>query len=290
MSTAAAPNDETSGFAFVELLARELSAGRIDLPGFPDVALRVRKALQDEDVTAEKVTRIVGAEPALVASLLKLANSAAINSSGKRIVELRLAIARIGFNLVRSSAVAFSMAQMAHSASLRSIREPLRALWQRSALVAALSSVVARRLTRVNPDTAALAGILHGLGKMYILVRSVGFQKLFADAAAYQTIVKQWHSEIAKALLENWEIAEDVVAAVHHQEDLEYLHEGPADLTDVLVIANLLADSHGSPEDIELNFHGVFSATAMRLDSGTISKLLTESKGEIEALRNALGS
>src|SRR5258706_6798388 len=172
MSTAPSPSNETSGFAFVELLAKELSAGRIDLPGFPDVAIRVRKALQDEDVSAEAVTRIVGAQPTLAAKLLKLANSAAINSSGKKIADLRLAIARIGFNLGRSSAISFSMGQMAHSEKLRSLREPLRALWQRSALVAALANVVARRLTRVNPDAAALTGILHGLGKMYILVRS----------------------------------------------------------------------------------------------------------------------
>jgi HD-like signal output (HDOD) protein len=182
------------------------------------------------------------------------------------------------------------MAQLSHVESLKGIREPLRALWQRSALVAALASVVARQLTRVNADTAALAGILHGLGKLYILVRSTGFPALFADTAAYESIVKRWHTEIAKALLENWEMADEVVAAVHHQEDLEYLHEGDADLTDVLVIANLLADSRGTAEEIELNFHGVCSATVMRLNGQTISKLLTESKQEIEALRLALGS
>ena len=141
------------------MLAAELSRGKVDLPSFPDVALRVRKALQDEQVSADKIVRIIGAEPSLAARLIQLANSAGVNAGGRHTTDLRVAIARIGLNLVRSSTIIYAMSQLTKSETLRSVREPLRALWQRSALVAAMASVVARRHTKVNPDTAALAGI-----------------------------------------------------------------------------------------------------------------------------------
>jgi HD-like signal output (HDOD) protein len=253
------------------------------------VAQRVRKALQDADVSAEKIVRIVGAEPALAARLLQLANSAAINASGRKITDLRVAIARIGLNLVRSSSIAFAMSQLTKSEELRAAREPLRVLWQRSALVAAMASVLAKRLSKINPDSAALAGILHGIGKLYILVNAVKHPALFADVQAYRGIEELWHANIAKALLENWEMPADVVAAVHLHEDLEYLHDGDIDLTDVLLIANLMAAYREHPEDIELNLQGVPAARRFRLDGDGFKKLLAESSTEIGALRAALG-
>jgi HD-like signal output (HDOD) protein len=288
-SGAGSTQPESNGFEFVTMLARELSLGKVDLPSFPDVAQRVRKALQDADVSADKIVRIVGAEPALAARLLQLANSAAINSSGRKITDLRVAIARIGLNLVRSSSIAFALSQLTKSEDLRVAREPLRTLWQRSALVAAMASVVAKRLTKLNPDTAALAGMLHGMGKLYILVNAVKHPKLFADTEAYKSIEQLWHANIAKALLENWEIAADVVDAVHLQEDLDYLHDGDIDLTDVLLIANLLATYRDHPEDIELNLQGVPAARRFRLDGAGFRQLLAESSTEIGALRAALG-
>jgi len=289
-SGAGSTSSESKGFEFVTMLAGELSAGKVDLPSFPDVAQRVQRALQNDDVSAEKIVRIVGAEPALAARLLQLANSAAISVGGRKITDLRVAIARIGLNLVRSTSIAFAMSQLTKSEDLRGAREPLRALWQRSALVAAMASVLAKRLTKVNPDSAALAGILHGIGKLYILVNAVKHPALFADTKAYHGIEQLWHANIAKALLENWEISADVVAAVHSHEDLEYHHDGEIDLTDVLLIANLLATYREHPRDIELNLQGVPAARRIRLDGADFKKLLVESSTEIGALRAALGS
>jgi hypothetical protein len=50
MSTAAAPSPQSGNalaFAFVQQLAAELSKGKVELPSFPDIALRIRKVLAD---------------------------------------------------------------------------------------------------------------------------------------------------------------------------------------------------------------------------------------------------
>ena len=132
MSTAAAPNPQSGNaqaFAFVQALASELSKGKVDLPSFPDIALRVRKVLTDEDVSQEMVVRVVGSEPALAARLMQIANSAALNFSGKPITELRTAIARMGFNMVRSAAIAFAMSQLKKVDALKGLEKPLDELW-----------------------------------------------------------------------------------------------------------------------------------------------------------------
>ena len=90
----------------VEALGVELAGEKIDLPSFPDIAARVRKALANDEVEIEHVVRVISAEPALAARLLQLANSAALNATGKRVTDMRTAISRIGFNMARSATIA----------------------------------------------------------------------------------------------------------------------------------------------------------------------------------------
>ncbi|MFL6605989.1 MAG: HDOD domain-containing protein [Steroidobacteraceae bacterium] len=281
---------DTQAFAFVQSLAAELSKGKVELPSFPDIALRVRKVLSDENVSQDMVVRVVGSEPALAARLMQIGNSAALNFSGKPITELRSAISRMGFNMVRSAAIAFAMSQLKKQDALKGLEVPLEELWKRSAAVAAMSHAVARRYSKVNPDTALLAGLLHGIGQLYILTRSAQHPGLFANQAAYTAIVRDWHSAIAKALLENWEMAEEVIEAVSNFEDLERLHSGPVDLTDVVTVGNLLAAFKDHPETIELNMHDVPACKRMQIDRASYEQLIDESEHEIDTLRQALGA
>ncbi len=285
----AASTASTEVFAFVQALAAELSGGKVDLPSFPDIALRVRQVLSDEEVSQEKVMRVVGSEPMLAARLLQIANSAAINFSGRAITDLRSAIARLGFNMVRSAAIAFAMSQLKRSSELKGLERPLEELWQCSASVAATSYVVAKRFSRVNPDTAMLAGLLHGIGKLYILTRVGNYPGLLADEASYNSIVRDWHASIAKALLENWEMAEEIVQAVSDHEDLERKGTGTPDLTDVLTVSHLLNAFKDHPETLELNMHDAAACRRMQIDAAGYRSLIEESEHEIEALREALG-
>jgi len=293
MNTAAAQAQKSTvdaeAFAFVQALASELSRGKVDLPSFPDIALRVRKVLGDEEVTQEQVVRVVGSEPALAARLMQIANSAALNFTGKPINDLRTAINRMGHNMVRSAAIAFAMSQLKKVDSLKGLEKPLDDLWKSSAAVAAMSHAVAKRYSKVNPDTGMLAGLLHGIGKLYILTRSSKHPALFADQATYNQIVRDWHSPVAKALLENWDMAGEIVVAVSDYEDMERAHSGPVDLTDVLTVGNLLAAFKEHPESLEINMHDVAACKRMNIDRASYEKLIDESEHEIDALRQALG-
>jgi HD-like signal output (HDOD) protein len=205
------------------------------------------------------------------------------------VTDLRTAVNRMGFNMVRSAAIAFAMSQLKKVDALKGLEKPLDALWRRSAGVAAMSHAVARRLARLNPDTALLAGLLHGVGELYILTRTAKHPKLFSNEAVYHNIVRDWHSSIAKALLENWDMSEEIVDAVAGYEDIGRSHIGPTDLTDVLTVGFLLASYREHPESVELNMQGVAACTRMQLDRAGYDKLIQESGEEIAAIQAALG-
>lgn len=286
---AAAAPGEGGAFEFVQALARELSSGRIELPSFPDVAIRVQRALADGDVRPDTIVRLGGSEPALAAWVLRMSNSAALNVSGRQVNDLRTAITRLGFNVVRSAAVSFAMSQLTRAEELKGLEQPLSQLWKRSTLVAAMSNVVAKKFARVNPDTALLAGLLHGIGRLYLLTRARNFPALFGDAAAYGQVVSDWHTNVAKAILENWEMADEIVDAVHGHDQVFREHDGPPDLTDVLLVGDLLASFHEWPDSLELNLQGVQAVTRLDLDRAGLERIIAESASEIAAPRQALG-
>ena len=279
---------EEDAFVFVRALATELSSGEVDLPGFPEIVARVRHALADENVSVDKVARVISGEPVLSARLLQMANSAALNPGGKPVSELRAAIMRVGLNIVRSSTIAFAVQQLKQAPMLQGLEKPLEALWQRSVHVASLCFVIARRLTRVSPDTALLAGLLHGIGRLYILTRASRHRSLFADVATYQAIERDWHLSIATALLEHWGIADEIVLAIRESEDFARESRGAVNLSDVLVAASLIAVFQEQPELLAARLQSVRAVGRLQLTRATCETLITESAQEIAALREAL--
>jgi HD-like signal output (HDOD) protein len=274
----------------VESLHVELAGEKIDLPSFPDVAARVRRALTNEQVDVEHVVRIVSAEPALAARLMQLANSAALNPGGRRFTDLRSAVSRIGFNMARSAAIAFAMSQLRRAEAYKGVGEALAELWERSVHVAAMCHVVARRFTQINADTALLGGLLQSVGKLYLLTRAVKFPDLLADSGTYQKLVAEWHGRLAQAILRNWELSEEIIDAVAASDNLDREHEGATDLTDVLAVARALAVLGPDPQPEEMLFLGMPAARRMKLDADRCGMALIDSQAAIASLRQALGT
>lgn len=276
-------------FTFVQALAAELSGGKVELPGFPHIVMQVQRVLNDESADAARIVRVIGSEPVLAAQLVRMANSAAVRASGQPVTDLRSAVARVGLDTVRSATIAFAIQQLREAPALRGLEKQLGVLWRHSVQVAALSYAVARRLTTVGPDTAMLAGLLQGIGKLYILTRASRHRSLFADPLTYQTIEHDWHLSIAAALLENWGIADEIVQAVHDSENFDRDCRGSACLADVLVVATLLADLQGEPAVLQAQTQCAKPLQRLRLDYAACEAFLKESAQEIAALRDALG-
>lgn len=276
-------------FTFVRALANELSTGKVELPGFPEIAARVHQVLSDDNVRVERVVRVVGSEPVLSSQLLVIANSVAFSPAGNQISELRTAIARVGLNTVRTATIAFAVRQLRAAEEVKSIAAELDALWKRTVLVSSLCYVLARRKTRIVPDTALLTGLLQGVGRLYILTRATRYPALFTNPAMYQAIERDWHLSIATALLENWCVSEEIVQAVRECEDYARESRGPVNLTDVLIAATLIAVHGSQPELLEARLQSVKAAARLELTSEICRQITEESAAEIAALRAALG-
>ena len=282
-------SESAAAFDFVRTLAAELSSGNVDLPSFPEVAIRVRRVLSDPKSLVEQVVRVVGSEPALAARLLRIANSASLNRSGRTVTDLRTAINRLGYNMVRSASISFSMAQIRKSNKLSGLAHHLTDLWERSTAVAAFAYVLARNCTKVNPDEAMLTGMMHGIGKLYVLTRVIDHPDLFASNTMLNQIIGEWHASIGKAILENWKFPESMAQAVGDQADFSRTEEGPPDLSDVVAVAILMASHAADMPGLELAMNDLGAAKRLGLGESKLHEVMLESAAEVSALTQALG-
>jgi HD-like signal output (HDOD) protein len=282
-------SQSTAAFDFVRTLAAELSRGNVDLPSFPEIAIRVRRVLSDPKSSVDQVVRVVGSEPALAGRLLRIANSASLNRSGRAVTDLRTAINRLGYNMVRSASISFSMAQIRKSNKLSGLEHHLTDLWERSTVVAAFAYVLARKCTKVNPDEAMLTGMMHGIGKLYVLTRVIDHPELFASNTILNQIIGEWHASIGKAILENWDFSEAMAQAVGDQTDFSRTEEGPPDLSDVIAVSILMASHAGDMPGLELELKDLPAAKRLGLGEAKTLEVMTESEAEVSALTQALG-
>lgn len=285
----AAPAASTSATAFqlVKDLATELSAGTISLPSYPQVALRLQKLLVDESSDADRLVRVLGAEPVLAARVATMAGSAALNPTGRKIADLRTAVVLLGFDALRTTAAAFAMVQIRQANEFKGIEKPMAALWRESVARAAMSYVVARATGLFSPDTAMLAGILSGIGKLYLLTRASKYPDLFADDAGFHSIVRDWHSSVAQALLESWQTVPEIVVAVRDWSTAADDSRSNAELADVLSAADLLLSHSEAPELLQGLLADSPPMQRLGLKAGCAS-LLADSAAELESLRRAL--
>jgi HD-like signal output (HDOD) protein len=275
-----------SPFQFLSDLARELSAGRIDLPSFPDAVARVQHVLSDDSITSERIARVVSSDAGLAARILTMANSTLLHRGGSPVTDLKIAVTRIGHDSIRAVALAYATAQVRHAADLAHIRTDLERIWQEGVRVAALAHAMAKESKLLRPDEALLAGLLHNIGKVYIIARTPkGAVQVHIDDA----VLRDWHPGIGQALIENWKLPEEIAAAVGGQNDVERSHAAPADLQDLLIVAVSLATQMANNAADDAALAQMPAAAAMGLTDSAIVRIMLESQTEMETLQAALG-
>jgi HD-like signal output (HDOD) protein len=275
-------------FAFVRSLANELSEGKVELPCFPEVALKVRRALDDESVTVARIATILGAEAGLAARVLVMANSAALGYSGKPVTDLHTAVTRIGLSNVRTAALAFALGQLRRAVQFKHIMQDLERFWRQSTKVAALGRVLALRIPGVNADLAMLAGLLHNIGAVYILARAGAGAGVIRQTELREMLLKDWSATIGRSIAENWGLQEEVVEAIGQQFDVDRARRGSADLSDVQSVAVANADQVGMEQGVDSSADFRIALGSLGLDESSGARIIEESNASLAALQAAL--
>nr|MBL8411620.1 HDOD domain-containing protein [Dechloromonas sp.] len=276
-------------FKILEDIARDLSGDEITFPTFLDITFQVRTALKDPNLNVEQLAKLVGAEPLMSTKIIRMANSVALNPSGREVADVKSAIVRVGMEAVRTVSFAVAMEQLLKSKQMHAFEDISKKLWEHTSHVAALCRVLARRLAKINGDEAMFAGLVHDLGVFYLMSRAANFPELVADKAELHALLVGWHDNIGHALLSALGSPESILTAVQeHEQDREV--KEVKTLSDVLYVANKIANRASAWRDPELDGAVDTSMLESIFDAETLAEIVEESQEEVQSLKAALGA
>ena len=223
---------------FLASFLDDLNRNRVVLPTLPEVAVQVRKLVNDPATTDRQISRLIGSDPALTARLFKVVNSPLYRSQEK-IENLQTAVTRLGRTQVRNLVTSLVMQQLYESKGTQLTKQRLKTLWAHSAKVATLSFVLARRFTKLQPDQAMLGGLIHDIGVLPILRCAEAYPELANDPEALEEVIGELHTIIGPYILDEWNFSPELVAVTSQHEDLQHSDGPEVSYVDVVIVANL---------------------------------------------------
>jgi hypothetical protein len=153
--------------------------------------------------------------------------------------------------------------------------------------VAALSQVIARRVSFVDPETAMFAGIVHEVGGFYLLSRAAEFPGLLEGGA--DEWIEHGETAIGRGVLLKLGVPAPVMGAI------EALWNGmralpPETLGDTLLLANDLSPVPSPLLERDPGVPGVQVGATIdfAVGEGTLTSILEESEDEVKSLTAAL--
>jgi HD-like signal output (HDOD) protein len=193
--------------SFFKRFYQNFIQGELKIPSFPDVALKVRKAIQ-QDCEITDIVKIVNMDPVVAARLITVVNSPVYRAMNP-ISNCLSAVNRLGLKTTRSLVIAFSMKNLIKSEHPL-IKKQIHYSWLQSIKVSSISHALAQLIKKVDPDEALLAGLLHNIGVLPILTFADGLPEGTYQQADIDLCINEIHGQIGSIILEKWEFPDNL--------------------------------------------------------------------------------
>ncbi|MGE0372223.1 MAG: HDOD domain-containing protein [Gammaproteobacteria bacterium] len=220
-----------------QAIRAELGADRLVVPSLPEIALRIKKAVESESANISKIARIVSADPAITAKLIKAANGPLYRGNVK-IDNCQSAIVRLGMNTTKQLVISFTLREL-FRLNNPELKRRMLDTWRHSTEVGAISMVLAKLTAHLEPEQALLAGLLHDIGVVPILCHVQSDGALPVDAAVLDQAIAELRGEVGAMILRRWGFHEALAQAALMADEWNYDSGARAGYADLVILAQL---------------------------------------------------
>ena len=229
---------KTSSCPIADQLSLAIERNDLVLPAMPAWAAKVQRMLDDINISAGQIVTAVSGDPAFVAQLIKTANSA-LYAGKPKVNNINAAVTRLGYKMLRNLIISISMARLSIIGK-PALKKYLTEFWDHSREVAATSYILTKSQKHLNPDQAMLAGLIHDIGRLPLLLH-IESKNLPIDDAAMDTIIRKCSALVGERLLQIWEFPSELVEIPKAHEDI-YRETASriASYADIVTVANML--------------------------------------------------
>ncbi|MDL2284242.1 HDOD domain-containing protein [Oxalobacter sp. OttesenSCG-928-P03] len=237
-----------------EILSR-LSTAR--LPSLPHVLIRLMALCQSDNTTISDLANLIEQEPAIAHKILQVASSPAYRHLGQQ-TRLDQGLITLGTHLVRMLIINESVYQNFNYLPVFRDHD-LRFFWRHSLKTAVIARKAAWHMGHANIDEAYLAGLLHDIGRLALLVVVPDlYHNLFYLPDTEELCEQERavlgidHAEAGTWLIRQWKFDPAFIDSVASHHAAAQPHALPGRLTQLVHMANRLAECNPDDPAIEL--------------------------------------
>nr|WP_207168415.1 HDOD domain-containing protein [Thiocystis violacea] len=195
------------------------------LLAIPRVVGEILRLLDNPNSSQAQIANVLAQDPALVAILLRLANSPAF-APARTVDSVERAIMLLGRDHLRRLVIAGAVTQASDRLPTQTLL-PLELFWRHSSYCATIARLLAERVSPSHAGNVFLGGLLHDLGLLILFTQEpeAAHKAFLASLSEPASVSPQDaerselgfdHAELGAALAEHWGLPESLCACLHY--------------------------------------------------------------------------
>ena len=222
---------------FYEQIREAISRDQLVLPTLPEVALRIRDSIEQDDCAVHDIAALLAQDGALSANFIRIANSP-LYRGVEEIVDLQTVVGRMGLTVVRDLVISMALKQI-FTATSPALDKQFRSTWSTGVGVAAISRMLAVNTKGLSPEQAMLAGLVHNIGVLPVLVMLEKQDEAIENDAELDQLLLVLQGPVGKLILDEWNFPAHLSDVVTECYNFTRQHSGPADYVDAVQVSLL---------------------------------------------------
>lgn len=252
------------------------------LPTLPEVALKAREVADNPSANLDDLGKVIGNDAAMSARIIRVANSPLLRAN-RTIDDLKTTLMRLGMEYACNLVTGLAMQQMFQATS-DLVDSRLRDVWARSSEVAGICNVLCSHYTKLRPDQATLAGLVHKIGVLPVLTYAENHPSLLVDSLTLDRVIDELQGPLGSLILETWDFPPEIRKVPSQHLDFTRKTDN-ADYADLVTVALLYSHMADGSSLGELDYHSVTAFERLSMDPDMHSAEAEELNEDMVAAR-----
>ena len=272
-------------------LMRDIKNNRLEIPSPPDLLIKIRSLSANPQSTSKDIADLVKHDMNISGRLVKVANSALFGSRFQ-VNTVQGAITRLGQKKVQSLITGLIIGQRLMESKTRGLESYCKQAWQDSNSVAAISFVLAQKKSKVDPEQALLAGMVHNIGTLPLILHLNKIKELKDNprimGLVADVVIPKLYVSAGRLIIKSWNFPQEIIEVATEHDNLDRESSGEIDLIDTVTIAYQLnqLDNYQDSEQIPENLVESKTFNKFWLDWTGAVEDLTELKPNIDQIQH----
>ncbi len=271
-------------------IMKAVETGQLKLPSLPEIALRIKKAVEQSEIDIEHISKIMELDPAISTRLIKVANSP-LTRGANPIHSMRDVIVRLGLKMTRNLVLSFSVAQL-FKTQHPILKKQMKIFYAHSIEIASICYALGTHIKTLESDELLLAGLIHDIGVIPVITYIEKTGLVFSNEEEITELIKSLRVAAGILVVKSWDLPSKMLSVITHAENWNYNSGDKLAVEDAVIIAQVYDNLRRKQLDNLPDIHKVPAFKKLfpdEHDPAFAMEVLDQAKDEINEMKGLLG-